>query len=320
MRRRRARPFSCAEKRAALARPSTRGSGARRCGSRAMRQRASSNGAHSAPSTSSRASGWMPTGVASTGTSQASASSTASPKPSRSEGTRTALAALIHRGTLDGVDAAQREQLDLDRARERERAVVALLRAGGVGCEQQVRPRGVEAQLGARLRSWQRAEALEIHAAGQHLRPAPCRAARQSPARAEPRRRREGRSSGSAARVARRVRGWRSRCRARSAPARAAGTARAGQAVRPKWAWTTSKRDGSPAGREAEAPAQVESGPCQRPPARRELVELDVELVRDGAARRPDRARSARARGGRRRGACWRPRARARSPDRSALE
>src|ERR1039458_6107656 len=33
------------------------------------------------------------------------------------------------------------------------------------------------------------------------------------------------------------------------------------------------------------------------------------------AARRPGRGRSVRARGGRRRGACWRPRARARSPD-----
>ena len=54
-----------------------------------------SNGAHRAPSMPSSASGCTPTGVASTGTSQASASSTAKPNPSRLEGTRTASDALI---------------------------------------------------------------------------------------------------------------------------------------------------------------------------------------------------------------------------------
>ena len=82
-------------------------------------------------------------------------------------------------GHPGGVDAAEREQLDLDRARERERAVVALLRAGGVSGEQQVGPLGVQAQLGARLCAGERAEALEVHAARQHLRSPPRRAAGQ---------------------------------------------------------------------------------------------------------------------------------------------
>ena len=60
------------------------------------------NGAHSEPSTPASACACIPTGVASTGTSHASASSTASPKPSRSEGTTTALAALTHSGTRSG--------------------------------------------------------------------------------------------------------------------------------------------------------------------------------------------------------------------------
>ena len=96
------RGHRCAENRAALGRPSTRGSGASRCGSSALRHRSSSNGAHSVPATCASASVWMPTGVASTGTSHASASSTASPKPSRSDGTSTALAALTHSGTRSG--------------------------------------------------------------------------------------------------------------------------------------------------------------------------------------------------------------------------
>ena len=53
----------------------------------------------------------MPTGVENTGTSQASASSTARPNPSRSEGTSTALAALTHSGTAAGLDVAESQQL-----------------------------------------------------------------------------------------------------------------------------------------------------------------------------------------------------------------
>ena len=58
--------------------------------------------AHRQPPMPLRACAWTPTGVAATGTSHASASSTASPKPSRSLGTTTALAALTHNGTRVG--------------------------------------------------------------------------------------------------------------------------------------------------------------------------------------------------------------------------
>src|SRR5690348_3107129 len=72
------------------------------CGASAARQASRSNGAQWAPAIPLSASGWIPTGVASTGTSHASASSTASPKPSRSDGTSTAFAALTHSGTSAG--------------------------------------------------------------------------------------------------------------------------------------------------------------------------------------------------------------------------
>jgi ribonuclease PH len=68
------------------------------------------------------------------------------------------------------VDAAERQQLDADGVRERERAVVALLRASWVSGEQEVGTGGVEAQLGACRAPRQRLEALEVHAAGQDLR------------------------------------------------------------------------------------------------------------------------------------------------------
>ena len=62
-------------KSAARARPSMRGSASARCGSSARDQRSRSYGAQSVPSTPASASGAMPTSVATTGTSQASASS-----------------------------------------------------------------------------------------------------------------------------------------------------------------------------------------------------------------------------------------------------
>ncbi len=121
----------------------------RRAAARARRASvAMSNGAQSAPSMPASASGWMPTGVASTGTSQASASSTARPKPSRSEGTSTALAALIQSGTRVGLDAAEREQLDVAGAARG--AVEALLGPRGVGGEEQVGRVAREPELGAR--------------------------------------------------------------------------------------------------------------------------------------------------------------------------
>ncbi len=75
------------------------------CGRNASLQMRLSKGAQSVPSTSFSTSGAIPTGVLSTGTLQASASSAASPKPSRSEGTSTALAALTHSGTRSGSTA-----------------------------------------------------------------------------------------------------------------------------------------------------------------------------------------------------------------------
>ncbi len=91
-----------AENSSARARPATRGSAAARCGASAADQVASSNGAQSVSATPSSTCGAIPTGVATTGTSQASASSTASPSPSRSDGITTALAALTHSGTSSG--------------------------------------------------------------------------------------------------------------------------------------------------------------------------------------------------------------------------
>ncbi len=86
----------------ARSRPGTRGSGSARCGASAFRQASMSNGPQYVPGTPASAWGAIPTGVASTGTSQASASSTASPNPSRSEGAITALTAFTHSGTADG--------------------------------------------------------------------------------------------------------------------------------------------------------------------------------------------------------------------------
>ncbi len=74
-----------------------------------------------------------------------------------------------------GVDRAERQQLDSRGVRERERAIVVLLRAGGVCGKQEVRQPGVQAQLGACLRAGKRMEAIEVHAAGQHLRAPPRR-------------------------------------------------------------------------------------------------------------------------------------------------
>ena len=224
----------------------------------------------------------MPTGVASTGTSQASASSTASPKPSRSEGTSTALAALTHSGTRVGVDAAEREQLDVDRARERERAVVALLRARGVGREQQVGPLGVEPQLArAPARAaigWKRSRSTPHGSTCARRAPrAPgssCASGAETAASRSIR--------GSTARVARRVRGWRTSVPCTVSARTRAGTASAGQAVRPKWACTTSNGARPLRARRvaAEPPAQVDGRAGERAGARRELVQLDVELRR----------------------------------------
>ena len=89
------------EKRSRRRAPSMRGSGSAGAVRRG-RPDGCVEGAHSVPGTPRAPRGGCPTGVASTGTSQASASSTARPKPSRSDGTITALAALTHSGTRSG--------------------------------------------------------------------------------------------------------------------------------------------------------------------------------------------------------------------------
>jgi len=131
-------------------------------------------------------------------------------------------------GNSAGLYGAEREQLDLRRGRERDRAVVALLRGASGRREQQVGPVGVQAQRGTRLRARQRVEALHIHAAGQHCArrdAAPGNSCASGPETAASRS-----MSGSTARVARRVRGWLRSCRAPSARAR--GRERRGPARR----------------------------------------------------------------------------------------
>ena len=114
----------------------------------------------------SRASGAIPTGVARTGTSQASASSTASPNPSRSEGTSTALAALTHNGTWLGSTFSSIEQRRV--TGDGARAIVALLGAPGVGGEQQVGAARIEPERGASRGPRDRPEAFGVHAAREH--------------------------------------------------------------------------------------------------------------------------------------------------------
>ena len=207
----------------------------------------------------------MPTGVARTGTSQASASSTASPKPSRSDGTSTALAALTHRGTRSGSTRAERRAARTPAAsRERERAIVALLRTGGVGGEQEVRPaRGPGPARRAPARG-----GADGSARGPRRRAAPARAA-APPGRAV-RRASEAETaasrsiSGSTAAVATRVRGWRTSVPCTVSARTRAGTARAGQAVRPKCACTTSKRGGRAGGRASRARRSGGAGRARR--------------------------------------------------------
>src|SRR3954449_12318380 len=112
----------------------------------------------------------MPTGVARTGVSHASASIAARPKPSASEGTRTASAALIQSGIWSGGVApsvTRRGPGGGGRSRGRAGgfappggaggggqlagAVGALARPGGVGGEEQDWVVGVQAEPDARL-------------------------------------------------------------------------------------------------------------------------------------------------------------------------
>ena len=131
------------------------------------RHAAASNGPQYVPATPASASGWIPTGVASTGTSQASASSTASPKPSRSEGTSTALAALTHSGTSAGCDACRASAAPRRPRPARARSWRFSGRAGSAG-NSRYGPLRVEAEGAPGLRARDRPEAPHVDAAGEH--------------------------------------------------------------------------------------------------------------------------------------------------------
>ena len=177
----------------------------------------------------------MPTGVASTGTSQASASSTDKPKPSRSEGTSTQLAALIQSATLSGgTPPSVSSSTPAARASESARSWRFSLRAGSAGNSRYGpaawRPSSCRAD--ARGSGRKRASSTPHGSTSARFEEPRPGSALRSGSETAARRSIEGRT----ARVASRVRGW-----LRSVPwtvsARTrAGTASAGQAVSPKCA------------------------------------------------------------------------------------
>src|SRR5207248_9437170 len=69
-----------------------------------------------------------------------------------------------------GIYAAEREELDARVARQLERTVVSLLRACGVGREQQIRSARVEGELAPRLLARAGAKALHVRSTRQHAR------------------------------------------------------------------------------------------------------------------------------------------------------
>ena len=150
------------------ARPSIRGSASARCGAsasppgrRRRTARSRCRGCRRAPRAR------RPTGVESTGTSHASASSTASPNPSRSDGREHRVGGVDPQRHLRRLDAPERQQLDV--AGDRARAVVALLGPARVGGEQEVGAVRAQAELRAGLGARDRREA------------APCRRRRGAP-------------------------------------------------------------------------------------------------------------------------------------------
>ena len=251
MRRRPARPSGRSRRLGARARPSIRGSSRRRA-ARARRARPPRRTARRTRRQCSRAPRGRSPRAWQHGTSQASASSTASPKPSRSDGTRTALAALTYSGTCLRRPVAEREQRNA--AGDRERSVVALLGPARVGREQQVAAVRLEIQGGrAACVARDRAEAVEVDAGGEHRGARPAPPISGSPRRGARTRRRRGRGRAARRSVIARERGC-----ARSVPwsvtARTSPwAANAGHALRPKWAWTTSNRV-------AAAPAELAGG------------------------------------------------------------
>ena len=152
--------------RAPARRPLAAADARRRVADRGAPRGRGSNVAHSVPAIPSSASGWTPTGVASTGTSQASASSTARPKPSRSDGTSTTSAALTHDGTSSGGDVPERQELRPGALGDLAGAVGALLRAGGVGREEGERRVRVESRVARGTRrgrsGWKRSRSTPL--------------------------------------------------------------------------------------------------------------------------------------------------------------
>ena len=228
-----------AEKSSARARPSTRGSGASRCGASAVRQRSRSHGAHSAPSIPPRTTGWIPTGVPKAGTPHASASITESPKPSSCDGTSTALAALIQYGTSSGATRPITSS-GTSPASSRARSARLSGRDGSCG-KSRYGPAGSSpsrARASARGIGRKRSSATPTGSTAIRRRaPAPGRLAANARDTVAP-----SAVSGSAARLARFDRRTK-----RSLPCRVTTTgprraASAGHADSPKWACTTSKR------------------------------------------------------------------------------
>ncbi len=108
----------------------------------------------------------MPTGVPNAGTPHASASITASPKPSFADGTSTALAALIQYGTSSG-GTPPSVSSGTSPAASTARSWRFSGRDGSWG-NNRYGPVGVQSQPRAGLRARDRAEAMQVDAHRQH--------------------------------------------------------------------------------------------------------------------------------------------------------
>ena len=208
---RRARVAPCAEPTTARPGrgPATRGSAACEVRLRARpATRARSNGAQSVPATPSRAAGWMPTGVASTGTSHASASSTARPKPSCVGGHEHGVGGVDPERHLEGMNAPERQE-SRRRPATSLRAVEALDRRargrpGRAGSGRRGPGRGARAprRAGSARSGRGRRRTAAPRRAGASPAPGTSRASSGLTAATRS-------TNGSAARVMRRERGWR---------------------------------------------------------------------------------------------------------------
>ena len=157
-----------------VARPSTRGARGDRCGASARPASPHVERAAIGPLDPVEGGRGDPTGVASTGTSQASASSAASPKLSRSDGTSTALAALTHSGTWSGSTRPSVEQPARRRRAASARSWRFSGRPGSAG-NSRYGPSRVEPERRARLRRAGSAGSGRgrRRRAGPRVRPAP---------------------------------------------------------------------------------------------------------------------------------------------------